>query len=241
MQQRALRLVDNQQSEVRRQKPVKNTDVRASTLRAIHATWRKINPDLEGEDLRDARLQFATQALGLKKPLTSTSKLSPAQLGRVLDEMRRHERAPGLPGMDTTTEGTEKNKSTSPVVDAAEVHHLATQAQVDVIRKLIRHLNWSAVGTQAFLTRTFKRTSEAMLTPQQANSCTMILFNIAGRKRIADRLQKTARESQAAAMEAGRVAQKIEMPKISRALIQSEIPALKRELGIDQKPFSIEE
>src|SRR6266567_7649938 len=89
----------NHGSEAARKKPAKKTDVRTQTLRAIHATWRKICPDLEGEELRDARIAFATRALNLKNPLKSTGKLSPSQLGRVLDEMRKRERTPSLPGI----------------------------------------------------------------------------------------------------------------------------------------------
>ena len=69
--------------------------VRAATLRAIHVTWRKVAFDLEAEELRDARLAFCTEVLNLRKPLKSIRKLSPAQLGRILDAMRELERARG--------------------------------------------------------------------------------------------------------------------------------------------------
>jgi hypothetical protein len=210
--QTALQLVVNQSPKPQAQRP-KSKDVRAQTLRAIHATWRKICPDLEGEELRAARIAFASRVLNIRKPLKSMSKLSPKQLGIVLDEMRRHERAPALPGVRalparSTPEACVPNET-------AEIHHLATQAQVDTINKLIRYLNWSALGAQAFIVDKFKRHSSNMLTPPQANSCTVILFTIAARKRIKDRGFEG---------------------KISRTLIHAEFPALKRELGIDQKP-----
>jgi hypothetical protein len=199
-------------AEARRPKTAKDTGVRGSTLRAIHATWRKICP-LEGEELRDARLVFATHALGLRKPLTSTSKLSSAQLGRVLDAMREKERAPELPGVQSQISTVKSQISNSPSDAAAEIHHLATAAQVTVLEKLRKHLGWSATGFQAFIVDKFKgKHSPALLTPPEANSCTMILLTIAARKRIKDRGFNG---------------------KISRAAIHAEIPALKRALDID--------
>src|SRR6185503_18598018 len=166
--------------------------------------------DLEGEELRDARLEFATTALSLRKPLTSLSKLSPTQLGRILDEMRRHERAPALPGMPAVRTGSGSDR----VEESAEIVHLATGAQVQAIEKLRKYLGWSAIGLNAFIGDKFKGRTVNFLTPAEANSCQMILFTIAARKRIKDRGFKG---------------------KISRSLTQAEIPALKRELGIDRK------
>jgi hypothetical protein len=208
----------NHREEAAREKGSRKTDVRASTIRAMHATWRKIC-DLEGEELRDARLQFATRALNLRKPLKSTGKLSPAQLGIVLDAMRRLERSPALPGVVDSRFALNADRM-SALPAEGEVIHLATDAQVAAIEKLRVYLNWSAIGTQAFINNKFRRASARFLTPAQANSCTMIMLTIAARKRIKDR--GTA-------------------GKISRVMIRSEIPALKRELNIDQKPFTIED
>lgn len=209
-----MQLVTSQPKAPSSRRTPKNDNVRAQTLRAIHATWRKICPDLEGEDLRDARVAFATKALNLKKPLKSMGKLSSKQLGVVLDEMRRHERAPGLPGIPVSSQ-QEAVGRTHDDAPSAEIHHLATQAQVDTINKLIRYLGWTAIGAQAFIADKFKRSSPRMLTPPEANSCTVIMFTIAARKRIKDRGFEG---------------------KISRTLIHAEFPALKRELGVDQKP-----
>ncbi len=135
-------------------KPPAKKTVRGETIKAIHATWRKIAFDLEAEELRDARLAFCTEALGLRKPLKSISKLSPAQLGRILDAMRELERAPSLPGAGfgvPTLVGTPPEGGTP----SAEIHHLATKAQTDAIGKLIRYLGWSAIGAQAFIAADF--------------------------------------------------------------------------------------
>ena len=191
----------------------KPTDVRGQTLRAIHATWRKIGPSgLDGDELREARLAFATKALSLKKPLTSIQKCSPAQLGRILDAMRELERTPTLPGVDSSP--VARHLSTD--AEGAEIIHLATHAQVSAIERLRNYLGWTAIGLQNFIIDKFNgKHSPVLLTPADANSCTMILLTIAARKRIKDRGV------------AG---------KISRTMIHAEIPALKRELGIDQKP-----
>lgn len=189
------------------------TNVRGQTLRAIHATWRKIAPSgLDGDELRDARLAFATKALNLKKPLASIQKCSPAQLGRVLDAMRELEHTPSLPGVDAPLPIP---RQPSPA-EGAEIIHLATNAQVSAIERLRNYLGWTAIGLQNFMIDKFRgKHSAALLTPADANSCTMILLTIAARKRITGRGVTG---------------------KISRTLIHAEIPALKRELGIDQKP-----
>jgi hypothetical protein len=202
-------------------------NVRTQTLAAINATWRKICPDLEGEDLRDARLVFATKALGLRKPLTSLSKCSPKQLGRIIDAMRAMERTPALPGVVQSPKSKVQGSETLDVGHAtADVVHLATSAQVTAIERLRNYLGWSAIGLQNFIIDKFSgKHSPALLTPAEANSCTMILFNIAASK----------------AIKARRVERGQEPGRVSRRMIAMEIPALKRELGIDQKPFTTED
>lgn len=208
----ALRLVENNAPR----HPAKKPDARAQTLRAIHATWRKVCP-LDGEELRDARLVFATNALGLKKSLTSTSKLSQSQLGRILDKMRELERAPVLPGVEGVCTAVSARPSRLPGGEG-EVHHLATDAQVGAINKLIHHLGWSAIGAQAFIAQRYRRDSARLLTPAQANALTMILFNIAASKAIKSRPGFEG--------------------KVTRQMIRMEIPRLKQELGIDLKKFN---
>jgi hypothetical protein len=192
--------------------------IRGETMRAIHATWRKIC-DLEGDDLRAARLAFSERVLDLRKPLKSMTKLTPAQLGRVLDAMRERERAPGLFGVSTSEFRVAEPGTRNPEPETGEVFHLATSAQVEAIDKLFAYLGWSTGGFEKFLDEKFQRRSARMLTPAQANACTMILFTIAGRKRVLSGMQYLDGDA----------------PKISRALIRAEIPRLKRELGIDQQ------
>jgi hypothetical protein len=211
----------NQSPKTKVQRP-KSSNVRTQTLAAINATWRKLCP-LDGTELRDARLAFATKALGLRKPLKSLSKCSPKQLGRVIDAMRLLEKSPTFPaeGFGLSASAFEQRPKTEDQRPEGDIVHLATGPQVTAIERLRNYLNWSAVGLQAFLIDKFNgKHSPALLTPAEANSCTMILFNIAASK----------------AIKARRVERGQEPGRVSRRMIAMEIPALKRELGIDQKP-----
>jgi hypothetical protein len=207
-------------------KPSSEKTVRGETIKAIHATWKKVVRGIDVNDkdeLRDARLRFCERTLGLRRSLKSMSGLNGAQLGRVLDEMRRLERAPALPGTERLQLAGAPPVSPGPAA-GAEIHHLATKAQTDAIGKLVRYLGWTAIGKQAFIAKRYGRDSERMITPDQANSLTMVLFNIAGAKAIRDRRRENKQEP----------------TEVSRQMIRQEIPRLKRELGIDQKPFTTE-
>jgi hypothetical protein len=195
-----------------KRRPPKRGGAHAGTMQAIHATWRKVAPPtvVDAEDLRIERLNFATRVLNLNEPLESLNGLSGAQLGRVLDAMRELERAP-------TVVQSPKSKVQGPDEAEAEIHHLATTAQVEAIDKLFASLEWFPTTVEKFLLDKFKTKSQRMLTVKQANSCTMILFNIAASFAIR--------------------AQFPGVP-VSRAMIRREIPALKRRLGIDQKSES---
>jgi hypothetical protein len=155
--------------------------------------------------------------LNLKRPIASSRDLTDKQLGRVLDRMRELESQPELPGSQTIHAVAGPSAGLS---EEAEIAHLATGAQVATIEKLLGSLGWSADARQRFLQRRFKRTSPRLLSPPQANSLTMILFNIAAAKAIRERAT---------------------VERVSRTMIRAEIPQLKRRLGIDQKPQPIDE
>jgi hypothetical protein len=209
----------------------KSTNVRTQTLAAINATWRKLCP-LEGEELRNARLAFATKALNLKGQLKSLSKCSPKQLGRIIDAMRLLEKQPVLSSqfsvVSAEAQSSKLKTETENSAAEGEVTHLATSAQGAAIERLRNYLGWSAIGLQNFIIDKFNRKhSPALLTPAEANSCTMILMTIGARKRIVDRRRRESGDGS--------------QGKISRVMIHAEIPALKRELCIDQKPFTAED
>jgi len=201
-------------------KPKRALSVRTQTIRAIHATWRKVCFDLEDDELRDARIAFINNTLKFDPPIESMrdKRMTGKRLGHVLDEMRVLERGNLLP-FERLLAADRRPAQQPTSVDGhpspeAEIHHLATNAQVEVIQKLIQHLAWSAIGKQAFLTKNFRRESERMLTPAQANSCTYILLRIAAAKSI-----KQTRN----------------VKHVSSSMIREEIPKLKERLGIDQK------
>jgi hypothetical protein len=217
----------NQGSGAGGQRPAK--DVRAETIKAIHATWRKVARGVDVNDkdeMRTARLRFCEKALGLRRTLKSMGSLSGAQLGRVLDEMRRLERTPGLPGMPSVgspnvSEGLFGNGALPDgraSDTGAEIHHLATKAQTEAIDKLFTFLGWSAIGIQGFVTSKYKKHSHRVLTPQEAQSCTYILLRIAA--------QRSIKESR-------------HVERVSNVMIREEIPRLKVRLGIDVRKLNI--
>lgn len=190
---------------------------RARTIAAIHITWAKIRRDLKGDkdELREARLQFMSRVL--KRDVKSSRDLSLSKLGKVLDAMRDLEQAPLLPGAaltgDRGSATDEENGRPSSV--AGQVVHLATEAQTIAINKLFAHLRWSLEAIEGFVSKRFKTTSTRMLTVDAANKLTMILLTIAASRDIKDRTK---------------------VERVSRQMIRAEIPALKRRLGIDQRP-----
>jgi hypothetical protein len=205
----------------------KKKSAHAGTMQAIHATWRKVAPPtvVDAEDLRNERLNFAARVLSLNQPLKSMSGLSGAQLGRVLDAMRALERAPGA-NVGAGLVPARDRVGTSPT-PTGDIHHLATTAQVEAIDKLFAYLGSSPLWIEEFLETRFRRKSQRLLTPAQANSCTMILFNIAASRDIKQRWQRV--------LDLRRTGEK-DKTKVTREMIRAEIPALKRRLGIDQKP-----
>lgn len=218
--QLAVQNTDNQPAD---KKPARSKkDARAGTIAAIHITWGKIcrGKKLDKDELRQARLDFMSTVLN--REVTSAAGLSQAKLGKVLDAMRDLEREPLLPGANVGAGlvPARERVGTSPT-PTADVVHLATAPQVAAIDKIFLHLGWRLESVEKFVLDKFKVKSHRMLTVKQANSLTMILLNIAASHAIKQRWKE----------EAGR-----DVEKVSRAMIRAEIPALKRRLGIDQKP-----
>ncbi|HEY6232111.1 MAG TPA: phage protein GemA/Gp16 family protein [Pyrinomonadaceae bacterium] len=196
---------------------------RAGTIASIHITWAKIRRDLKGDkdELRESRLVFMSRVLN--REVKSSRDLSQAKLGKVLDAMRELERSPTLPGgVPTVDRGPSTDEAGGPPspVDG-QVLHLATASQVATIDKLFAHLGWSPSAIEGFVDKRFKRKSHHMITPQQANKLTMILFTIAASRDIKRRWKA----------ETGN-----DVEHVSREMIKAEIPALKQRLGIDQRP-----
>jgi hypothetical protein len=187
-------------------------------IAAIHLEWKKLRPDLRHDAgaLRDERLSFITDALNLKRPLTSVRHLSDRQLGLALDAMRRLKSQPRLPDHSFCEAVAAPERE---VESGAKIIHLASAEQVHTIHKLLDHLGWSLVAREKFIKDRFRRTGPAMLSPQQAHSLIRILLNIAAARAIRERGFSGAR--------------------LSRAKIGAEIPAIKALLGIDRKDMAV--
>jgi hypothetical protein len=177
-------------------------------MAALQIEWKKFYRGDQGES-RDARLDWLTYKLRLKRPLESTRDLSDRQIGLALDELRKAQRYPMLPNAEQLYR--------SPVAEAREANakiiHLASDAQVYTIQVLFHDLGWSPAGQRKFLEARYKHGTAALLKPRQAHSLIAILLNI-----IASRDLKTAGYS-----------------KITRAQMVAHVPEVKQRLGIDQR------
>lgn len=188
-------------------------------LQRIHAEFPKLRPDLRHstDEIRLERLAFCERTLNLRKPLASMRHLTDEQLGRVIEAIKREMSAPVLPGCAVhhfkARVETNDLSGCGPEQMAA-IHHLAGQEQVWAIKRMLTHLRWGTEATENFISRRFKRRSPEMLSPKQANSMLMILFNIAA----SNDLKKQHGEATA----------------ITSVMKARYIPELKRKLGIDQ-------
>ncbi len=188
---------------------------RNNAYAAIQISWLAMRPDLRfelKEVIRDERLCWITSFLGLRRPLGSITELSDKQLGFVIEEMKR------LSGQAVSTKKAESTTEFKKLYNSnfsnnvADVVHLAGEAQLFTINKLVGAIGWTEEGFRDFLFQKFRRRSPRMLTFKQANSLTMILLNIAADKHL--RAQGKT--------------------KITRKMTAEYIPTLKRKLEIDR-------
>lgn len=181
---------------------------RTRMLAAVHVLWHKLRPDLhhDKDQERDERIAFINDVLNLRRPVSSMRSLSDAQLGRVLDELRRREMQPTLAGYTPPV----KPASVQPAV--AEVIHLATAEQIFAVDKLFGYLSWTDEFREDFVERRFKRRRVSALTTGRAHALIRILLNVA----------------------CSRDLKVVGAGKVSREMIRAEIPKLKARLGIDR-------
>lgn len=186
---------------------------RSRMIAAIHIKFKQVRRDLrhadEGE-IRDERLAFINDTLRLKRSITSMRDCTDRQLGLVLDALGRLESQPALPNSQAVP--APKAAATT---GGAEITHLASAEQVYAITKLLDFLNWRAEARANFIKQRFNRTTPQMLTQKQAQTLFMILLTIAAARSVKSRTGAA---------------------RISRKMIQAEIPDLKVRLGIDRKP-----
>ncbi len=185
---------------------------RARMIAAIHIKFKQVRRDLRGcteAEIREERLAFINQTLNLKRPVSSMRDLTDRRLGLVLDKLSQLLAQPPLPNSRAvTTPQTEGS-------GGAEIVHLASAEQVYVINKLLDFLGWGLEAREKFISQRFKSKTPNMLSQKQAQSLTMILLYIAAQRSVKDRTG---------------------VARVSRKMIQAEIPDLKTRLGIDRKP-----
>jgi hypothetical protein len=131
----------------------------------------------------------------------------------VLDEIRRLNGQAKLKQSNTKFGNYKISKYANAASDA-EIVHLASREQIVTLEKLVEFVGWDADRLAEFLQKRFRSRSFAMLTYKKATSATMILLNIAADRSL--RLQHG------------------EETRITREMIASEIPQIKRKLNIDQ-------
>lgn len=198
---------------------------RQRMLAKIHLEFPKLRPDLRHstEDMRLERLAFCEQVLSLRKPLDSMRRLTEKQLSRVIEAIKEKKPQTALPGCGVHHFKREDEQAKVQMASQAgcgveemkgAIIHLAGTEQVWAINKLAKYLSWSPKGMEGFLQSKYKRNSAGMLSPRQANSCLMILFNIAASRDLK--------------------AEHGQQVRITRSMIGRYIPQLKRKLGIDQ-------
>ena len=194
-------------------------EMRRKMMAKINIEFPKLRPDLRHstEELREERLFFCQQVLGLRVVPSSLRDLTDKQLGRVIEAIKRERTNPPLPGYASHSLRQSGHsceaKDMTPGNETAEIIHLAGPEQVWAINRVMDHLGWSAEGRARFLKPRFNRENPALLKPKEANSLLMILLNIAA----SNSLKRDGK-----------------VVKVTRAMIRHHIPTLKKELGIDQ-------
>lgn len=145
---------------------------------AMNIMWLQMRPDLQWETkdvIREERLVWIAEFLGLKRGLKSTTTLTDKQIGVVLEEMRRL--TGSVPKAPAKTRAA--NIVEFPNPNGADVIHLASEEQQFTVRKIIEFLGWNVERTEEFLRDRFNCPNVAMLRFEKANSLMMILLNIA--------------------------------------------------------------
>lgn len=195
---------------------------RRSAYAAININWLQMRPDLRFESkefIRDERLAWMTNFLQLRSPLASTVELSDKQLGLILEERRRMtgtrpkaEQPAARPSDTNVVQLADYKKPATDESTGADIAHLAGEAQIYTINKIVGFIGWSEEGFRDFLFKKFRRRSPRMLNFKDANSLTMILLTIAADKELRAHGKR----------------------KITRQMTAEYIPVLKRKLEIDR-------
>jgi hypothetical protein len=199
---------------------------RNRALGAIHIEFARMRRDLDREELRDALHQYAAEVLNLSNVETMAD-LTDRELGWVLDAMRKEtavKKSVGVsvaPPAGRVVRGKFGGRGAGEVgsaergmrdAEGAEITHLASEAMVITIAKLMDFLRWDhPEKREQWLLQKFKVRSAKTLSYKKAHSCIRVLLNIAVSRDIK---------------------RKVPGAVVSRDMINSGIPDLKRRLGI---------
>lgn len=143
---------------------------------AMNIMWLQMRPDLQWESkdvIREERLIWIQEFLGLTRSLKSTKNLTDKQIGEVLEEMRR------LTGTKSEKPQTATANVVAFATGGAEVIHLTSEQQQFTAQKLFDYLGWNVERKEKFLRERFNCPNVAMLKFNKANALVMILLNIA--------------------------------------------------------------
>jgi hypothetical protein len=215
---------------------------RSKMIAKIQIEFPKLRPDLDpkmdADALRSARLEFCGETLGLTRAPKSLTKLTDRDLGRILDAITA--RQPPEPRESARVDGprpvtvcnirqlrpktaqalselaiaAEADTSQSEIhrTKSGEVIHLAGNEQTWAIGRLFEYLEWSPQRRRTYISGRWRTSSERTLKPDQATALLYQLLRIAASRDL--KLQR------------GREA------IIPAADLAKEIPALKKRLGI---------
>jgi hypothetical protein len=204
---------------------------RNAAYAAISINWKQMRPDLYYTDeSRDERLEWIGKFLGIKN-LESMTDLSDDQLGAVAGEMKRltgHAASPKPQAPSPKAKAAVDNvvaghfggdRHTQVITDDldgnGETIFLSSAEMVYTLEKLLEYIAWTPDHRESFLISRFGTSNLRMLTFKKAKVAVNTFLRIAAHRDL-------------------KVRNGADKP-VSRKAIDKYIPALKRELGIDQR------
>jgi hypothetical protein len=194
---------------------IEKKEIRNRTYAKIHAIWGKLRPDLRkgSSDYKEALYMFAEAEL--KKPqIGSFTELTQTELGWLIEALEREQRQPALYHFGSNVSQFHSKpaaQSSGPTQQTKLTEHLASLNQGFAIGRLFGYLGWGEYGREKFLENKFRCKRVEMLLQKQAHNCIRILLNCAASKYWKAQGKQT----------------------VSKKMISSAIPQIKKEIGID--------
>lgn len=184
---------------------------RRKMMAAINIQWKELRPDLHS-DPEAMREERLAYITQILKLKSPVSSLTELQNYHLKKVLFHFDELRQRPTLPGMPVAAKQTES-------AEIIHFASAEQVFTINKLLDFLGWQPDSRKKFLSARFKRENPVHLLPRQAQSLTRILFNIACSQELKARGFR----------------------KVTRPMIATHIPVLKKKLGIDRKETHISE